>query len=1308
MIAAWLVIGSSAAMATGHEADGKQKNASKDKTAAGCTAASSRVDLDINNVRATLQNGGDMWWDLVGSPLYEVPKIDPPGSAPAVHSLFAGAIWIGGLDDGGNLKVAAQTYRQSGDDYWPGPLDNNASVTDETCVDYDRHWKVNGVEIDKHIGKYLAGTLGGPGDIAQSILEWPGKGNPYAKGNNGTLLSINIDLAPFEDVDNNGIYDPTGGDYPVINPTNSGIFADQMIFWTYNDKGNIHTESQGAAIGIQINALAFAFATNDEVNDMTFYRYTLVNKATQPLNDVYMGQWVDPDLGDYSDDYVGCDTSRDLGIIYNGDAVDGPGTPNYGATPPLCGVDYFEGPKDENGVELGLAAFVYYNNNVADPRQGDPTTAIHFYNYLSTKWKDGTYVTEGGDGYGGTVPTPFMFPGDPSDPNQWSECSVGNDPADRRFIQSSGPFKLLPGAVNNITVGVVWVRPEGAYPCPSFDVLKTADDKAQALFDNGFKLINGPDAPTLVIRELSNEIIISITNQAGSNNINESYDEIDPIVKTIVESGDYQAIVTGPGFIGDANDSTFTFEGYQIYQVINAQVSASDLGNPEKSRLIAQYDTKNHVSTLINYEQDDQLGGAFVPTLEVEGLNEGIQHSLKVTDDQFAPGDRKLVNHKNYYFAAVAYAHNNYLQVDPLNFNGGGQLHSYLAGRKNFKIYSAIPHIPSSGNGGTTLNSEFGDGVVITRIEGQGNGGLDVLIDENSVDEIFSNADNRIEYMRYDTGRGPITVKIYDPFKVQNHEFEVVFFDTTLSNDGTLSSDATWYLKDITTGTIIQSERDISRPNEQLFPEYGFSITINQVGEPGDQVNDAETLGFIASSVEYEDVENIWLSGIQDAGTFSYNNWVRSGQVAGDDFSGVFNSYHKIIQGIDYWHDPNTIWENVIDRTWAPYCMGASGISVDDGIFTHGPAFRLNPNSGPETAPIYNAEKVMSIDVVFTDDKSKWSRCVVLETTDENELSVGNINKGFMRSAASLDANGNPMLDGIGAFLDTGMSYFPGYAVNTDNGERLNILFGESSWFIGDNGNDMKWNPTSQAYTPQGDLRFGGKHFIYVLDTKYDGCAELADLYVNHWNSYTVTGGIGIPPYWNEHFIWTSVPMLEDGFELKSWADGVIPSEVRLHIRVNAPFQTYEIDSTNNTLPKYTFSTIGMGVDTGNVTVATDALDLINVVPNPYYAYSAYETNQLDNVVKFTNLPNRCTISIFSIDGTLIRRFERDLGNNITSEGTPIDIVNTDNSVNWDLKNTKNIPVSSGMYLIHVEAEGLGETTLKWFGVMRPIDLDTF
>ncbi len=91
-------------------------------TAAACNPATATIDLDINNVRARMMTGGDMWWDRgTGTARYEVPK----GSLK--NSLFAGSVWVGGYDDQNTLKVAGQTYRQKGNDYWPGPTQVDAT-----------------------------------------------------------------------------------------------------------------------------------------------------------------------------------------------------------------------------------------------------------------------------------------------------------------------------------------------------------------------------------------------------------------------------------------------------------------------------------------------------------------------------------------------------------------------------------------------------------------------------------------------------------------------------------------------------------------------------------------------------------------------------------------------------------------------------------------------------------------------------------------------------------------------------------------------------------------------------------------------------------------------------------------------------------------------------------------------------------------------------------------------------------------------------------------------------------------------------
>jgi flagellar hook assembly protein FlgD len=102
-------------------------------------------------------------------------------------------------------------------------------------------------------------------------------------------------------------------------------------------------------------------------------------------------------------------------------------------------------------------------------------------------------------------------------------------------------------------------------------------------------------------------------------------------------------------------------------------------------------------------------------------------------------------------------------------------------------------------------------------------------------------------------------------------------------------------------------------------------------------------------------------------------------------------------------------------------------------------------------------------------------------------------------------------------------------------------------------------------------------------------------------------------------------------------------------------------------------------------------------VPNPYYAYSSYETGQLDNRVKITNLPPKCRISIFTLNGHLVRQFTKD---------------NQEPDLDWDLKNQSGVPVASGVYIIHIDGniqgQNLGEKVVKMFAVMRQIDLDSF
>jgi len=1333
-----------AAWAAGPPGNGQAPRAQARPKAGACSPATQVTQLAFNNVRAVIENGGNMWTRRGGSGRsgYEVPKtVDFSGA----NAIYAGGLWMGGVSSAGQLRLAAVLYRASGNDFWPGPLSTvDASVTPDVCQTYDRFWTTERAEAETHLAWIRCvndpecdENVEFPGySVPTAFLQWPAAGDPEV----GQALY----LAPFFDYDEDGAYNPYAGDYPdygfettVEECKNKraddpvSLFGDHNIWWVFNDKGDAHTETQGLPIGLEVRAQAFAFSANNEINNMTFYNYTVINRGSQTLTNTYFGHFVDADLGCSNDDFTGCDVRRGLGYVYNWDDVDEGclGAVGYGGPappPPAIGVDFFEGPyQDNDGVDnpgpdsyledfdcllaqqqngipykgigigygdsipdnerFGMRAFLYFNREAPNGNVTDPSIAAHYYNYLRSIWKNGVFMTHGGNGFdqsGNGVVTRYMFPGD-TDPVGWgTNCSpqgpwVDEDRTfvDRRFVQSAGPFTLLPGAFNNITLGVVYARSPVGSAISSLNPLRVADDKAQALFDNCFKILDGPDAPDVAIRELDRELILYITNPNGSNNEGESYAELDPIIP-LNDGG------TGPPY-----DRFYRFQGYKIYQMKNADASVADIGNVELARLVYQGDLEDGIGQIVNFPFDPQIQNV-VPVEMVNGADEGVRHAIRITTDKFAQGDPRLVNFKSYYYIALAYGYNNYA---PFNLaDGTGQAFPYVAGRKaafgSIRSYVGIPHKPGPEAYGTTQNSGYDDFLQVTRLEGQGNGKLELKINRATEDAIMSGAPWRKDELTYERGLAPIQVRVVDPLKVPDAQFEVWFRDTVASTAGNLN-DAYWYIKNITTGQVDTSDRAITTSYEQLLPQYGLSVTMGQAFYTGNF-----TLPLNAE-IEFDDPSKAWLTGVPDGEGVSAFNWIRSGSFIDDV---VDPATYSDRQNVD---DPTQqYYEKLLGGTWAPWPL------VGGADFQPGQA-----PDGQQANTLARINETPSVQVVITKDKNKWSRCTVLEIEDSTAISQGNAGKLTPRVSASVDKNGiksgQPGCNEGEAQLvsATGMGWFPGYAIDLETGERLNMAFGEISSWGGSIGRDMVWNPNSQMVlpSPQGEVPspfFGGAHWIYIFKNdrrqsgsqnrvgQYDdGAFGHAGLAAGGAQRSTVLRGMG----------WVGSAMLIPGAEL-------LATDVRIRLNVSKPYRAYTDyagspapinPALNNGLPLYRFGSGEFAVQTNVASVADEFLDKINIVPNPYYAFSGYETSRLDNRVKFINLPPNCTISIFTVNGTLVRKFRKD---------NPLTFLD------WDLKNSNAIPIAGGVYICHIEVPDVGEKVLKWFGVLRPLDLQNF
>lgn len=1083
-----------------------------------CIPGKGHAQLDINNVKTTLLNSGDLWWDLMRAK-YEVPK------GGGVNSLFVGALWIGGIDPGGQLHTAAMTYRQTGIDYWPGPLDTTTvSTTAAVCNQFDRIWKVDRKTVNEFRSHFKDTTY----IIPKDILEWPGNGD-VSKGQTK-------ELAPYIDVNGDGFYNAHDGDYPAFNftgvPDCSGKYlqGDQVLWWIFNDMGNNHTETKGLPMGVEIQCQAFAFKSIDEIGNTTFYQYKITNRSSMQYNKVYVGQWVDVDLGYPFDDYVGCDVKRGMGIGYNGNPNDGSGGiyGTYGVKPPAIGIDFLGGPKpfdssdgkdslgtsfvDSSG-RIQMSHFIYYNNDFTV--QGNPTKQSDYYNYLRGYWIDGTPLTYGGTGKGGTTFCDFMLPG-ASDPSglgtggvpqpAWSEISSGNPVGDRRFLMSAGPFTMKPGSVQTITVGVIWAQDiKGGDPLASVKKLQVADDRIQNFFNSCFDSTKICNVPNAAINVTTNELDASFTC---------------PVTAT----------------------------AYTWY-----------FGDGAKSNL------------------------------------QNSSHSYS------APGQYTVSLNVTYSCGSDSIS-------------------------KIFKVFKS----------GKPL------GVELQRMEGQGNGGwvLDML--KESVDSIFTNPSNRVLHPKYIALRGPVAVDVLDSTLLPKGKFSIQFSDTT--------KNATWKIfkygnAGLPTDTVY-STTAISVGNYQVIPQWGLAVEVKYTGSPF-----VWNEPILESTMEFSNPSKNWLSGLSDKDTTDHDNWIRSGNIS-DIPAGPFDDYYSGISPVDNFE----FFEKILGRTWAPYRLCAfSNYAL---TCTAGPAWDklISQNDLRKT--------LASVDIILTSDKSKWTRCPVLELAEEITFAEGGARKLDLRESASVDKNGVKG-DGVtissnpgdaGYIAPTGMGWFPGYAINLETGERLNMAFGEDSGLPFENGRDMLWNPTENIWSASGhNPLFGGKHYIYVFahtadftpfssgDPVLPNGPKSLPRYDGGLSAWKLLNTVKVTTSNNNYkkvvytdAMWVNIPLLTPGHSL-------LETDVKVRIRVAQPYKygfsakygislpsQFVVDTLsgayNKNMPLYNFDSnkIVAGMNKGAVSIE------VSVYPNPFDRQATFV---------FGNIPDLKQLTIYDISGKEVRTY---------------------------------------------------------------------
>jgi hypothetical protein len=294
--------------------------------------------------------------------------------------------------------------------------------------------------------------------------------------------------ADFYDGNNDGIYNPVDLNSNGIWDTNEDkpdILGDITTYCVYNDgvDASLRRFNDVTPKGIEISQTIFAYSDSSQntLNNTIFVRYKIVNRGTvsSVMDSVYFSFWADPDVGNYVDDLVGCDTLLDAGFVYH-NAPDG----EFGNAAPTVLTSILQGPYyyipgetfiDNNsngiyddgidtpidtaynrkgslrGIEIrpgaknqGMSSFIHYMASHAT--HGDPNTSFEAREYMKGNNKFGipidpcTWIYGTVNGVNCTeVNSSFMYSGNPATNVGW----LNNLKTDQRTMVNTGPFRLI-------------------------------------------------------------------------------------------------------------------------------------------------------------------------------------------------------------------------------------------------------------------------------------------------------------------------------------------------------------------------------------------------------------------------------------------------------------------------------------------------------------------------------------------------------------------------------------------------------------------------------------------------------------------------------------------------------------------------------------------------------------------------------------------------------------------------------------------------------------------------------------------------
>ena len=435
--------------------------------------------LNINNISALIGPYGVLFNDFISNNgHYEFPR----GSGN--NTLFWLTFYLKGADHQQNHylsglfnSITTNTYDYL-PGYFPGPVSSPDSYTKDYDIAWRRVWKLNRDAINNHVANWRNAGY----QIPDNIRTWPGDGD-VSKGQANHL-------APYNDFNANGIYDPENGDYPIIR-------GDQAIYFIFNDIRHNHTGNGTLGLSAEFHCMVYGFESPDDkaLNNTVFINCLIYNRSLLTYSPLQFSIYADNDLGYYADDYVGCDTLLNAAIVYNDEydeIVDGYG---YGDHPPAQSIVL---------LNRSMAGFLdeTYSRPFSNPNMFFPYYVEEVSNKMDGFWIDGEPIIDNGCGHPSCAEgniTSFAFPGDPNNPESWSMPQASIPATDRALIMNSNSLaEWGPGETFCIDLALTTAQDEAGNNIDSYNLLKQYIPEVQSFYDLNFPNSCADIAPAFI------------------------------------------------------------------------------------------------------------------------------------------------------------------------------------------------------------------------------------------------------------------------------------------------------------------------------------------------------------------------------------------------------------------------------------------------------------------------------------------------------------------------------------------------------------------------------------------------------------------------------------------------------------------------------------------------------------------------------------------------------------------------------------------------------------------------------------------